>query len=226
MAKKRRKPPKIMMQELHALNGGKCYVRNCDLEIVEDHHIDGDSSNKDAGNIIPLCAQHHQLDVHRYEAIPPYQLKLYKLWVEQGDILIPSRFFSEISEDGRSFMQLFVRQLETDLEMPWTARVPIIVGWSIENFFDNLSRGFFDARWNETKRAWRSAVYPGIHALEFYGYIKTEELEVIDNRGRHYYRDALLTVKGYNICRAIIDNALESAERSHKATGRGRKKSE
>jgi hypothetical protein len=76
----------------------------CGQPFVKIHHIDGDRTNNDPDNLIPLCGNHHTI-VHLepppdagVQSITPSQLRLYREdWIARCSSILPS-IFSDVEE--------------------------------------------------------------------------------------------------------------------------------
>lgn len=77
--KKRVKIPYKDSDELLVLCKHLCCI--CEKPLVKIHHIDGDPSNNDPNNLIPLCGTHHDLVEARVGSARYYtkrQLEIYR----------------------------------------------------------------------------------------------------------------------------------------------------
>jgi len=81
LAKKKRVPiPKKDVDELLVSCKHLCCI--CERPLVKIHHIDGDPSNNDPDNIIPLCGGCHDLVVAKVDSARRYterQLIMYRV---------------------------------------------------------------------------------------------------------------------------------------------------
>lgn len=110
MAKKRPPIPKAVEDKLLVSCKHSCCL--CERFGVEIHHIDGNPSNNQEDNLIPLCGHCAGLahvdfpPAARIHGISPDHLKLYKKnWIEKC-ASIPANIFTDISLLKEALMEV------------------------------------------------------------------------------------------------------------------------
>jgi len=152
------------------------------------HHIDGNPSNNDDENLLPLCPNHHLLDAHDpTERIAPAQLLLFRkhrdpyiLLAQFKPLLIRLAFLDEPLVSQLEFLEIEARarDLVAFLEslkqgQYYSQRVAQLIGWKELHWPSNISA-------SATGRAAEMA-------------LELVEAHKRDEKARTQYRDALRT---------------------------------
>lgn len=114
MPKERVPPPKAVRDAVMDEFNHKCAI--CGKERPQVHHIDEDPSNNDPLNLIPLCPNHHLIDLHNPTGmVAPGKIRLFRKYKDptiltpQFHVLFVRMEFLDHVEDGHNIQALHRR---------------------------------------------------------------------------------------------------------------------
>lgn len=119
--------PRRVVRQLLVEAGYRCSMPHCDVsDVLETHHIDGDTTNNALENLLVLCSNHHsQCTKRRIDKKACKQIKQ-TLKATQAKINIPSEEYRKLQKLIRKELMSFSMKSHTNLSLTKNGRLSIL----------------------------------------------------------------------------------------------------